>query len=168
LVASLFDEFGGGFIDVVRVHHASIQGVEFATDGEDAFLEAGLVFIDDFGGNVEVKLMTDESEAQTARLAFATNDAANTGKFGGEELVVVDERIIAIEKIPFAAFFGGEFLQESANLGDDGNEIIELGGRNFVEFEASGPFGSNQEAIGPAERLPDSFGDKRSERMKHF
>lgn len=63
LVAGLFDELGGGFVDVVGVHHASIQGVEFAADGEDAFLETGLVFSHHIGGNVEIELVADQSKA---------------------------------------------------------------------------------------------------------
>lgn len=63
LVAGLLDEFGGGFVDVIRVHHASVQGVEFAADGEDAFLETGLVFSHHIGGNVEIEFVTDQSKA---------------------------------------------------------------------------------------------------------
>lgn len=168
MVASLLDELGGGLIDVIRVHHASVQSVEFATDGEDAVFEAGLVFADNIGGDIEIKLVADEGEAETVRLTLATNDTADARELGGEELVVVDEGIVAVEEIPLLAFLCGEFLEEGADFGDDGDEIIELGGRNLVEFEAGGPFGSDKETVGPAERLPNSFGDEGSEGVEHL
>lgn len=160
LVASLLDELSRGFVDVVRVHHAGVQSVEFAADREDAVFEAGLVLTDDLSGDIEIKLVADEGKTEAARLAFATDNAADAGKFGGEELIVVDEGIVAIEKIPFFAFFRREFLEEGADFGDDSDEIVELSGGDFVEFEAGGPFRSDKETVGPAERLPDGFGDK--------
>lgn len=63
LVAGLLDELGGGFVDVVGIHHAGIQGVELAADGEDAFFETGLVFSHHIGGNVEIEFVTDQSKA---------------------------------------------------------------------------------------------------------
>ncbi len=59
LIAGLFDQFSRGFIDVVGVHHASVQGIELATNGEDTLFEAGLVFIDHIGRNIEIEFVTD-------------------------------------------------------------------------------------------------------------
>lgn len=101
-------------------------------------------------------------------MTFTTDDAADAGKFSGEELIIVDEGIVAVEEIPFFAFLGWEFLKKSADLGDNGDEIIELSSGDFVIFEASRPFGRNEETVGPAEGLPDGFGDERSERMEHL
>lgn len=168
LVASLFDQISGGFVDVIWVHHTSVQGIKFTADGEDAFLEAGLVFIDHVGGDIEIEFVADQSKTQTTRLTLAIDDAANTGEFGGENLIVVDQGIVAIEEIPFLAFLGWEFLQEGANFGDNGDKIIELGGGNFVVFKTGGPLRSDKEAVGPTEGLPDGFGDKGGERMEHL
>lgn len=168
LVAGLLDELGGGFVDVVGVHHASIQGVKFATDGEDAFLEAGLVFGYNISGDVEIEFVADQRKAQAARLTFATDNTADAGKFGGEELIIVDEGIVAIKEIPLLAFPHRKFLQEGADFGDDSDKIVKLGGGNFIIFEAGRPLGSDEETVGPAERLPNRFGDERSKRMEHL
>ncbi len=101
-------------------------------------------------------------------MAFTTDNAADAGEFGGENLIIVDQGIIAIEEIPFLTFFGREFLEQSADFGDDGDEIIKLSGGNFVVFEAGGPLRGDKEAVGPAERLPDGFSDKWCERMEHL
>ncbi len=69
-----------------------------------------MVFGYDVGGDVEIELVTDQSKAQAARLAFAADDTTDTREFGGEELIVVNKGIITIEKVPFSAFLRGEFL----------------------------------------------------------
>lgn len=101
-------------------------------------------------------------------MTFAADNTADAGELGGKELIIVDEGIVAIKEIPFLAFLGRKFLQESADFGDDSDKIIKLGGGNFVIFEAGGPLGSDEETVGPAERLPNSFGDERSKGVKHF
>lgn len=106
LLAGLFDEGGGGFVDVVRVHHAGVQGIEFAADGEDALLEVVAVFCDNIGGDVEIEVVAGESEAETARLTFAAHDRRNAGELRDEELIIVDEGVIIVEQSIFFAFRG--------------------------------------------------------------
>ena len=111
LLAGLFDEGGGGFVDVVWVHHAGVQAIEFAADGENAFLEVVAVFRDDFGGNVEVEVVAREGETQTARLTFAAHDGGKTSEFGDEELIIINEGVIIVNKSVFFALGGfGEGL----------------------------------------------------------
>lgn len=106
LLAGLFDEGGGGFVDVVRVHHAGVQGIEFAADGEDTLLEVVAVFRDNIGGDVEIEVVAGESEAETAGLTFAADDRRNAGELRDKELIIVDEGVIIVEQGVFFAFRG--------------------------------------------------------------
>lgn len=97
LFAGLFDEGGGGFVDVVWVHHAGVQGIEFATNGEDALLKVVAVFRDDLGGDIEIEIVIGEGEAETARLTFTAHDGRNAGELRDEELIIVDEGVIIVK-----------------------------------------------------------------------
>ena len=141
LLAGLLDEGGGGFVDVVRVHHAGVQGIKLATDGEDALLEVVAVFRDNFGGDVEIEVVVREGEAKTAGLTLAAHYRGNAGEFGDEELIIVDEGVVVIKQGIFFAFRGfGEGLRGGADFGDDTGQGFKFGGRNRVVFESRRPF----------------------------
>ncbi len=97
LLAGLFDEGGGGFVDVIRVHHAGVQGVKLPPDGENALFEVVAIFRDHFGRNVEIEIVVRESEAETARLTFAAHDRRETGEFRDEELIIIDKGVIIVK-----------------------------------------------------------------------
>ena len=57
LLLGFEDEVGGGAFDVVRILHSEVEGVEFATDGENFISEGIFVVCDDLLGDVEVELV---------------------------------------------------------------------------------------------------------------
>ncbi len=158
-----------GLIDVVRVHHASVKSVKLATNGKNAFFELVAILSDNLLGNVEIELMTDQSEAKPARLALTAQDRTEVGKFHDEELVVVDERIVVEEETPFLPLGRRrEALQGGTNLRDNRDEVLELFGRDRVELEPWRPRLDDELAFGPAEALPDGFSKERRKGVEHF
>ena len=47
LILSFFNEVSGSLVDVVRILHTKIEGIKFATNGEDALSESVFVLLDD-------------------------------------------------------------------------------------------------------------------------
>ena len=66
LLLGFEDEVGGSAFDVVGVLHPEVEGVEFATDGEDFLSEGIFVVCDDLLGNVEVEFVIREGKSQAA------------------------------------------------------------------------------------------------------
>lgn len=102
-VAGLLDEVSGCLVDVVRIEHAGIESIELFADREDAGLELVAILVNDIGGNIEIELMVSQGEAETARLAFATNHATDAGELRDEKLIVINEGIVAIQQGRFVA-----------------------------------------------------------------
>lgn len=96
-VTSLLDEMGRSLVDIIRIEHASIKGVEFAANRENTLNQGIVIGFNDIGRNVEVKLVIGKGETETARLALATDDGRKVGEFGNEELIIVNKGVIIVE-----------------------------------------------------------------------
>lgn len=62
-----------------------------------------MIFLDELGGNVEIDFVIGEGETEAARLTFAADDASEAGELRDEELIIVDNGVIAIQKRKFFA-----------------------------------------------------------------
>lgn len=56
------------------------------------------------------------------------------------------------------AVCAGKCLEMTADIGDDGDEVLEVGNTLAVDLVSFWPVGGDEHAGGPAERLPDGFG----------
>ena len=82
-----------------------------------------------------------------------------------EELVFINELII--DKGDWVATGTWKCLVVTADVGNDSDKLAELVGFLLVDFEWLWPVLRDDHAVGPAEALPDCFGDEWREWVKH-
>ena len=82
-----------------------------------------------------------------------------------EELVFINELII--DKGDWVATGTWKCLVVAADVGNDSDKLAELVGFLLVDLEWLWPVLRDDHAVGPAEALPDCFGDEWCEWVKH-
>ena len=134
---------------------------------KDAVFEVGFVFSVKLGGDLKIDVgMILNGETKTLNVGVVElgyrgclGEVLNEQLIVGYELVVVKGNWVLVGT--------GDVLVVTADIRDDVDEFVEIGGAVAVDLVRLWPTLVDKHASGPAEVLPDGLGDKRRERMQH-